>query len=326
MPTPQLLDSAVTLGGTTADAVKLFFQPLTDLSNADSQRLGAVLRINTALQTTLDIHVLIKLFADELGRLLPFDGLRYHHASHDLDIELGKSGRHSCSYRLLVHEDVLGELKISRRRKFSANEAMLIEHVVCALSYPLRNALTYLAALRAAHRDPLTGTSNRAALDSSLLREVELARRHGTALSMIVVDIDLFKSINDTYGHSIGDDVIKSLTTIIGKVIRKSDMLFRFGGEEFVVLLSNTDREGALLLAERIRRGVEQTSVRTQHRNIPITVSLGVATLAASDTAQMLFDKADKALYMAKSEGRNCVRSLTPAPIVAESSKVKDTA
>ena len=196
---------------------------------------------------------------------------------------------------------------------------MQLEHAVCALIYPLRNALTYLAALRAAHRDPLTGTSNRAALNNSMLREVELARRHSTSLSMIVVDIDLFKSINDTYGHSVGDDVICSLTGIIDKIIRKSDMLFRFGGEEFVVLLSNTNREGALLLAERIRRGVEQTSVRTERRTIPITVSLGVATLAATDSAQSLFEKADKALYIAKSEGRNCVRSFSsPAPALTE--------
>lgn len=317
MPTPQLFET-FTLGGMTPDAVKLALRPISDLTHADDQSLGAVLRINTALQTTLDVHLLIKLFAEELGHLLAFDGLRYCHDTHDLAIHLGKSGRHSCNYRLLVQEDLLGEIKISRRRKFSAEEAMLIEHSMCALTYPLRNALTYLCALRAAHLDPLTGTHNRASFDSNLLREVELARRHGTALSMIVIDIDLFKSINDTYGHSVGDDVIKNLTRVIGKVIRKSDMLFRFGGEEFVVLLSNTQRDGALLLAERIRRGVEQTLVRTQQRDIPVTVSLGVATLGAGDTAQGLFDKADKALYTAKSEGRNCVRSLTPAPVRAE--------
>lgn len=317
MPTPQILET-LTLEGMTPDAVKLALRPISDLTHADDQSLGAVLRINTALQTTLDVHLLIKLFAEELGRLLSFDGLRYRHGTHDLAIDLGKSTRHSCSYRLLVQEDLLGEIKISRRRKFSAEEAMLLEHSMCALTYPLRNALTYLSALRAAHKDPLTGTHNRASFDSSLLREVELARRHGTALSMIVIDIDLFKSINDTYGHSVGDNVIKNLTRVIDKVIRKSDMLFRFGGEEFVVLLSNTDRDGALLLAERIRRGVEQTSVRTQQRDIPVTVSLGVATLGAGDTAQALFDKADQALYTAKSEGRNCVRSLTPAPVMAK--------
>lgn len=319
MPTPQSVNTEFQLGGVAPDAVKAAFHAVTDLSKADSQNLGAMVRINTALQTTLDIHTLLKLFADELGHWVPFDGLRYHHAADELDIEIGKSARHSYGYRLVVHGDLLGELSLSRRHKFTAMEAMLIEHSVCALIYPLRNALTYLAALRAAHKDPLTGTSNRAALDNALLREVEMARRHATPLSMIVIDIDLFKSINDAYGHAIGDDVIKNLTTVINKVIRKSDMLFRFGGEEFVVLLSNTEREGALLLAERIRQGVEQTSVRTQQRVIPITVSLGVASFCPNaDTAQSLFEKADKALYKAKADGRNCVRTLSAAPALAE--------
>jgi len=310
MATPQLLDSGFHLGQMTPDAMKIAFHPASDLSKADTQSLGAVLRINAALQTTLDIYGLITLFAGELGRLVPIDSIRYRHDRHELDIGTGKGGRHSCSYSLIVGEELLGELKVSRRRKFTADEVTLIEHVVSAMIYPLRNALTYLAALRAAHKDPLTGTSNRAALDTTLVREVEMARRHATALSMIVIDIDLFKAINDSFGHAIGDEVIKNLTCVIDKVIRKSDMLFRFGGEEFVVLLSNTERDGALLLAERIRREVEKTTVRTTHRHVPITISLGVATLANDDSAQMLFEKADRALYQAKASGRNCVRCL----------------
>src|SRR3569623_633095 len=292
----------------TPDAMNIAFHPASDLSKADTQSLGAVLRINAALQTTLDIYGLITLFAGELGRLVPIDSIRYRHDRHERGI--GKGGRHSCSYSLIVGEELLGELKVSRRRKFTADEVTLIEHVVSAMIYPLRNALTYLAALRAAHKDPLTGTSNRAALDTTLVREVEMARRHATALSMIVIDIDLFKAINDSFGHAIGDEVIKNLTCVIDKVIRKSDMLFRFGGEEFVVLLSNTERDGALLLAERIRREVEKTTVRTTHRHVPITISLGGATLANDDSAQMLFEKADRALYQAKASGRNCVRCL----------------
>src|SRR3569832_2039550 len=200
MPTPQLLDNAFQLGGMTPDAVKLGFHPLKELSIENYQSLGAVLRINAALQSTLDVHLLVKLFAEELGRLLPFDGLRYRLAAHDIKIDIGKPARHSCSYRLLVHEDLLGDLMITRRRKFSTDEAMLLEHSVCALGYPLRNALTYLSAVRAAHKDPLTGTSNRAVLVCSLLCVVVFVCCFGFLLLLIVVDIDLFKSINDTFG------------------------------------------------------------------------------------------------------------------------------
>src|SRR3569832_2935775 len=140
MPTPQLLDNAFQLGGMTPDAVKLGFLPLTDLSNANNQSLGAVLRINAALQPTLDVHLLVKLFAEELGRLLPLAGLRSRHAAHDIKIDNGKPARHSCSNRLLVHEDLLGDLKISRRRKFSTDEAMLLGRAGGARGGPRRGA------------------------------------------------------------------------------------------------------------------------------------------------------------------------------------------
>lgn len=220
MSTPQIIESGTRLGGVAPEAIKSEFRSLTDL--AGDRHFGAVLRITAALQTTLDIHALVRLFGEELALLVPFDSLRYRHPLHELSIEIGKPGRHSCNYRLTVQNDTLGELKITRRRKFAADEAAQIENAVCALIYPLRNAITYLTALKAAQQDPLTGTSNRAAFDNSLMREVELARRHSTPLSMIVVDIDLFKSINDTYGHAIGDEVIRNLTATIGKVIRKA--------------------------------------------------------------------------------------------------------
>lgn len=305
------MDADFHLGQTTPEAVRSAFGLLADLSTADSQSLEAVVRINTHLQTTLDIQALIRIFADEMHGLVSFDGLRYAYPDHDLVVESGKSARNNCVYRLIVGNDLLGELRLSRRRKFTLHETQTIEHLLCALVYPLRNALTYLSALRAAHKDSLTGVNNRSALDSALVREVDMARRHHTSLSLIMMDIDRFKSINDTYGHTAGDEIIKAFTGVVDTVIRKSDMLFRFGGEEFVVLLSNTTRAGAILLAERIRQAVEQSMITTGHQIVPITVSLGVANLGPADTHQSLFEKADKALYNAKSEGRNCVRYLT---------------
>src|SRR3569623_80427 len=120
MATPQLLDSGFHLGQMTPDAMKIAFHPASDLSKADTQSLGAVLRINAALQTTLDIYGLITLFAGELGRLVPIDSIRYRHDRHELDIGTGKGGRHSSSYRLIVGEELLGDLRVSRRRKFTA--------------------------------------------------------------------------------------------------------------------------------------------------------------------------------------------------------------
>ncbi len=305
MSTPQVLETNHRIKTNTHNLV---LRPVAELANKGKGHLNAALRLNTVLQATLDINSLLKLFSDELSIQLPFDGLIYRNASREIKIGIGKTARHSCTYRLLVGDENFGELTLSRQRKFLEIETALIEHLLCGLVYPLRNALTYLDAVRAAHKDPLTGANNRAALDDTLTREIELARRHRTPLSLIVMDIDKFKSINDNYGHLSGDDILKSISKVVDRVIRKTDMLFRYGGEEFLVLMSNTGCEGAMLLAERIRHEIERMEIDLPEKAVTVTVSLGVASLASNENGQSLFQRADDALYQAKAAGRNCTR------------------
>jgi diguanylate cyclase (GGDEF)-like protein len=315
MTTPQILDTGRRIKPNT---LNLVLRPVAELANTGKGHLSAALRLNTVLQTSLDINSLMKLFSDELSIQLPFDGMTYRNTSREIEISFGKAARHTCSYRLLVGDENFGELTLSRRRKFQEIETTLIEHLLCGLVYPLRNALIYLDAVRAAHKDPLTGANNRGALDTSLTREIELARRHRTPLSLIVMDIDKFKAINDSYGHATGDEIIKSFSRVVGQVIRKTDMLFRYGGEEFVVLMSNTGRDGAQLLAERIRREIERMEIRLGKKTLPVTVSLGVASLTSNEDSQSLFQRADNALYQAKAAGRNCVRLADTAAAAVE--------
>ena len=125
-----------------------------------------------------------------------------------------------------------------------------------------------------------------------------------------MIDIDNFKSINDTYGHQVGDCVIKSLANCLTNCTRGSDYVFRYGGEEFTVLLSNTDIKGAKQLAERMRAAVENVVCICDDVNVSYTVSIGVTQLGNNDTVTKLFTRADKALYNAKKAGKNCVKSL----------------
>jgi len=163
-------------------------------------------------------------------------------------------------------------------------------------------------------KDPLTGVNNRAAMDSTLSRELELARRHKTPLTLVTLDIDKFKRINDTHGHLAGDHVLKNVVNTVAECIRSSDILFRYGGEEFTIILSNTGIRGATLLAERIRKAIESRTITVNNQRIPLTISIGLATADASDTHESLFDKADAALYQAKSAGRNCVIAYEEVP------------
>ncbi len=280
------------------------------LPSGESQSHDAphVQHLSEALQTTLELKKIIEIFSLEVGKLLPFDQITFRAGEHNIEFSIGQPARHSCTYRLIVAGESLGELILSRRRKFQPRETTTIESLLCSLVYPVRNALLYRQAIEAANKDPLTGIGNRAAMDNTLARELELAKRHSTPLTLLTLDIDHFKRINDTYGHSIGDCVIKAVAEAAILTIRRSDMIFRFGGEEFVILLSNTSTSGASLLAERLRQKIAETTIICDGKSLGATVSIGISSLQDNDTAGQLFCRADAALYAAKAAGRNCCR------------------
>lgn len=157
-----------------------------------------------------------------------------------------------------------------------------------------------------AHTDALTALYNRRAYDQELTREWRRVQRNGAALSVLLIDADHFKSINDQHGHAVGDRVLQALAALIQRSAREIDVAARIGGEEFAVLLSDTGATSALNVAERIRSQIAQSDTMPV---TGVTVSIGVATLAAEESAASLQHRADQALYMAKSQGRNRVVS-----------------
>ncbi len=263
-----------------------------------------LLKLNTQLQSTLDLEELFEIFSQQVRRYVVFDSMRFHLEPQVTKIKIGRDYPHSASYAMVSQEHKLGDVAFTRRKPFTAAESANLELLLRHLVYPLRNALLYRRALLDARKDPLTGMKNRAALDEAMQRELGLAKRYHTPLSIIILDIDHFKVINDSYGHSIGDCLLKQLAESTVDCIRRSDMLFRYGGEEFVILLNNTDIHGANRLAERVRRKIERLE-NLCGRGIGMTVSAGVATTRDSDNENSLFERADQALYRAKEEGRN---------------------
>lgn len=261
--------------------------------------------LNRRLQTTLDVNQLIKILHDSMVAMLFIEHTAYHNAASELDIQYGQMAHHNCNYSLTIGGETIGRLVFARSKRFTSADLEQIENLLCLLVYPLRNALMYQQALQMAMKDPLTGTLNRTAMDMMLSKEVELAHRHSTPMSLIVIDIDHFKGINDNYGHSTGDSALKALATRVRQCVRTTDSIFRYGGEEFVIMLSNTDHSGAQLLAERIRESVEEMVYVTDKATLNMTISLGVATLEKDENAEGIFDRADHALYEAKTSGRN---------------------
>jgi len=268
---------------------------------------GLGLEISALLQSTLEWNKVLTLFNNEARSNVAFDALNYSHPAEKINFELGVSKHHKASYQLTIGSHTLGTLTFSHRRRFGEAQLALIEEMIVGLVYPLRNALLYRRALQAAQRDPLTGIGNRSALEEALKREIDLAQRNAAPLAMMVLDIDHFKQVNDTYGHAAGDCALKRFAETVNDCARGSDMLFRFGGEEFVLLLNNTDIEGAALFGERIRNAIEQMELECDGSQFKITVSIGISTLRSKDSTESLFNRADHLLYNAKTGGRNRV-------------------
>ena len=159
--------------------------------------------------------------------------------------------------------------------------------------------------------DSLTGLYNRRHFTDCLEREFLRAKRYKSDLSLAVIDIDFFKKINDTCGHSAGDYILKEIAYLILENFRKTDMVFRYGGEEFVVIMTETALERAIIPLERLRKSIEEYPFYYDGKNLKITISIGVSEVTEEAVdAQKLFENADKALYKAKENGRNKVYSL----------------
>ncbi len=159
-------------------------------------------------------------------------------------------------------------------------------------------------------RDPLTGCFNRHFFDERLTAELSYAKRHGAPLAVLFVDADHFKQVNDTHGHAAGDEVLRRLSDLLRESVRSEDILARFGGEEFVILVRGTLDAGVRVVAERVRAGVEALKIEFEGQHIPMTVSVGIASMGPGKpvgSASDLLALADGALYRAKEAGRNRV-------------------
>lgn len=153
--------------------------------------------------------------------------------------------------------------------------------------------------------DPLTGIANRRYLDQRLEHEVQRNHRYGDFFSIIMTDLDHFKQINDKYGHNTGDAVLVQFAKILNDNVRASDFVARFGGEEFVILLPDTDKKGAVELAERIRQDIAQQAFQDVQQSV--TASFGVTTVVHAQNGVAVLKKVDEALYSSKEQGRNRV-------------------
>ena len=196
--------------------------------------------------------------------------------------------------------------------RLAVREVSLLYKAFRDLSDRLARSMKHLEDM--AVTDQLTGIPNRRKLMEEGPRMLDVCRRAGKPCSALMIDIDFFKKVNDTHGHAVGDQVLRHVAAEIARHVRGSDLLGRYGGEEFALVAPNSGREEALQLAERLRRSVEMHPVRVAGRPVPVTISIGAASVPkAPHSLETLLERADAALYAAKQGGRNRVEASPPA-------------
>jgi diguanylate cyclase (GGDEF)-like protein len=231
-------------------------------------------------------------------------------------LELGGHPQHALVVPIQRSGQLMGamELYLTAWRELNEDQADLLNGVASQAAIAIRHAQLFQAQEENALTDELTKLPNRRALAQRFLQEMQRARRHRNAIAFMMIDLDHFKRVNDTYGHLNGDAVLAELAQILKGSARESDVCARYGGEEFALILHETTESGARILAERIRSKV---AAATFPGGLKLTISVGVAATDDAALFTQLMDRADQALYMAKQGGRNQVRVAdmsAPAP------------
>jgi len=213
----------------------------------------------------------------------------------------------SAAFPIIIEGSVYGTINIYSgfENAFIKDEIKLLTELSNNLAYGIvalkdRNEVKYLSIT-----DKLTGLFNRLKIDESLKSEIQRAKRYKSNLSIIMLDIDYFKKVNDKFGHQVGDKVLQEFSNILKSTCRDTDLVGRWGGEEFIVICVNSDKKETIELAQRIRQIIEKFSFDTVGHK---TVSLGVCVFKDTDTVNTLTKRADDALYHAKNSNRNCVK------------------
>ncbi|TXH98994.1 MAG: GGDEF domain-containing protein [Pseudomonas sp.] len=300
---PVLDDLAVLVLAASNSGQKEFAHYLKQLNERLAAFIGSISETHTGYQESLDSA---KAFGDELRQQV--SGLQSS-VQEATDLETLKRTVDSRLEGLLSTVSAFQEQRDSREQEMVERLQVLVARV----NEMEQEAQSFRDSIEEQRQkalvDPLTGLPNRAAWNERAALEVARWQRYGGELQLAVLDVDLFKRINDNYGHLAGDRVLKIIAQELAKRLRKTDFIARFGGEEFVVLLPATPHEGAEQLLETLRAAIEACPFHFKGERLIITLSGGLASFSSGDSLEEVFERADQALYQAKGSGRNRILS-----------------
>ena len=303
-------DELAALGRSFNDMADQLQARLAELDAERGRLRIAIARFGEALAATSDVEQLLRVVVETAVEATGAVGATIR--SNGLAAAAGNPNARGdrLEHPLTVGGEQLGTLLLVG--SFDPEERMTAASLAAHAAVALENARLHAIVERQALVDGLTSISNRRGCEDALTHEIARAGRLGTAFTLVVSDIDDFKRINDRYGHDAGDDVLREFAAVLRLTLRESDLAGRWGGEEFVMLLSGTDAGGGAHLAERVRSALRERSFYGRDGAVfGVTASFGVAQLQPGEGERQLFARADRALYEAKKLGKNRVETAT---------------
>ncbi len=249
------------------------------------------------LQTTLDLDEILTIFSVEVARYFDFTGIYFTSPIVRKNLRGSRKAKKEYPFELKINGEVIGTLCYGSHSPLSMACYQVLERLHQCLFYPLRNSLQYYSVMQLAMQDALTGLGNRRYFDEQLKRATHNAKRHHSLVGLILADLNKFKMINDSYGHKTGDQMLIEFANVLRHCVRDSDSLFRFGGDEFAILVENAKGNTLNIIENRIHLALADNALLNRYQ---LGCSLGTTFMSAKDNEHSFFERADKALYSKK--------------------------
>ncbi len=279
-----------------------------DNDNEESLLNEIELSLSSALQSSINTQIQLETIFRHLSTLVGITGVSFEGDSGDFSSLCGSSAKHEYSYQLYTGKAEVGELVCFSQNALEGINKKIIDLAAKVAIFPLYHGLLYQEAIEASHTDTLTEVPNRRAFNRSLEKVMANSKRYNRPFCLLIIDIDNFKIFNDRWGHCVGDDVLKAVVKILTENIRECDSIFRFGGEEFILLLNDTKLNGAKIVADRLCQAVREYPFKVPDEKLnpqKLSISIGCTEFTMKDSKESLIERADSAVYHAKAAGRD---------------------
>lgn len=257
------------------------------------------------LQTTLSLEKMLEIFSMEVAKIVNFNSLSFLYEEEEVKVRGSTNAEFISEFPIKVENIEIGQIVYQSSTPISNIAKRQLGVIHSKVAYSLRNGVLYEKMQRLALKDSLTSLGNRRYFDETIVRMIQQAERSQMPFVLMLLDLDNFKQVNDKFGHQEGDKILQEFAQGLNDSVRGNDIIFRFGGDEFAILLDNCSGQTANIVASRVRH------ICSTHNNLArhgISASIGCAKWQNADSEKTLFSRADNALYNAKEAGKNCMK------------------